>query len=322
MASYSSIRIVIAILLLVLHTSALLLSRVDVPNAWVLANSSGNAEQLIALQVILPLSNIEQLEPLLYSISTPGSPRYRKFLDIQDTNAIFVPSPQCAASVVSWLSTAGATNIYSDGNTVNFEASIQIANRLLNATFREYQDTTGTTKVRTTQYSIPDNMTDYIDFITPTTYFGTTSGHLARPVAVESPLSKRADLPIECSTTFNYEGQDLDGVGPDCLKVLYSIDNYQPDARSGSTIGFGSFLNESASYDDLAQYETYFNITQQSFNVTLINAGVNAQPPTRAREANLDVQNLIGVGHPLPVTEFITGGSPYVTQLVIYLNCN
>ncbi len=27
-------------------------------------------------------------------------------------------------------------------------------------------------------------------------------------------------------------------------------------------------------------------------------------------EANLDVQTIIGVSHPLPVVEFITGGSP------------
>jgi tripeptidyl-peptidase-1 len=39
---------------------------------------------------------------------------------------------------------------------------------------------------------------------------------------------------------------------------------------------------------------------------------VNDQNPKTAQvgEADLDVQNIVGVSHPLPVTEFITGGSP------------
>jgi tripeptidyl-peptidase-1 len=46
--------------------------------------------------------------------------------------------------------------------------------------------------------------------------------------------------------------------------------------------------------------------------VILLSGGTNDQDPATAqiREADLDVQNIIGVSHPLPVTEFITGGSP------------
>ncbi|RAL58922.1 hypothetical protein DID88_009213 [Monilinia fructigena] len=101
-------------------------------------------------------------------------------------------------------------------------------------------------------------------------------------------------------------------VTPQCIKELYSVGNYTPSVSSGSRIGFGSFLNQSALYTDLFQFEELFNIPAQNFSVTLINGGVNDQNPKTAQigEANLDVQNIIGVAHPLPVEEFITGGSP------------
>jgi tripeptidyl-peptidase-1 len=53
-----------------------------------------------------------------------------------------------------------------------------------------------------------------------------------------------------------------------------------------------------------------------SFSVVLVNPQDGAtdlpQPPPLADdgEANLDVQNIVAIAHPLPVTEYITAGSP------------
>jgi tripeptidyl-peptidase-1 len=53
-----------------------------------------------------------------------------------------------------------------------------------------------------------------------------------------------------------------------------------------------------------------------SFSVVLVNPedGATAlpQPPSNADdgEANLDVQNIVAISHPLPITEYITAGSP------------
>lgn len=33
-------------------------------------------------------------------------------------------------------------------------------------------------------------------------------------------------------------------------------------------------------------------------------------PATPFRESNLDAENMIGIAAPLPLTEFLTGGSP------------
>lgn len=81
---------------------------------------------------------------------------------------------------------------------------------------------------------------------------------------------------------------------------------------SDSRIGFGSFLNESTLYSDLATYEDSFGIPCQNFTKVTIAYASNSQDLGDGSfgEANLDVQSIIGVAHPLPVSEFLTGGSP------------
>jgi tripeptidyl-peptidase-1 len=77
------------------------------------------------------------------------------------------------------------------------------------------------------------------------------------------------------------------------LKELYNVGDYVPSASSGSQIGFGSFLNQSAIYSDLFQYEEYFGIPHQNFSTILIAGATNDQDTATAQfgEANLDVSN-------------------------------
>ncbi|KAH0254110.1 subtilisin-like protein, partial [Aureobasidium melanogenum] len=127
----------------------------------------------------------------------------------------------------------------------------------------------------------------------------------------EPASEPQSDLAKRVTTCISHSAHGTAYLGPDCWKQVLNI-TYVPDASSGSRIGFGSFLNESAIEADLFLYEQKYGIPQQSFNVTLINGGVNHQEPeyTTIGEANLDTQNIFGLAHPLPVTEFITGGSP------------
>lgn len=92
---------------------------------------------------------------------------------------------------------------------------------------------------------------------------------------------------------------------------LYNTVGYKADPKSGSNIAFANFLNESPSYSDLQKFENEFKIPSQSFEVlALINGGVNDQNPLTESdgEANLDVQNIIGLVDGLPVYAYITGG--------------
>jgi tripeptidyl-peptidase I len=260
------------------------------------------ADTPITLSIALSQQNLDQLESKLISVSTPGNAQYGKHLDINDINALFPPTSDTA--VLAWLKAVGIANVHSNGKSVNFATTVQKANELLNTTFAYYKSGT-TQKIRTIQYSIPSNLAEYIDLISPTTYFGKTTAAAAIPGATRTEKRAPASQPsvaASCQTS----------ITPSCLKQMYSINDYKADAKSGSRIGFGSFLNQSALYSDLALFEAYFDIPSQNFSVELINGATNDQNGLTAQvgEADLDVEYIVGISHPLPVTEFITGGSP------------
>ncbi|KAF7877472.1 hypothetical protein EAF04_001149 [Stromatinia cepivora] len=270
-----------------------------VPSGWTAAETDSNAA--IILTVSLAMQNLDQLQAKLLAVSTPGNAEYGNHLDADEANALFAPSADASNAVTSWLTSAGARNIVSDGSTVTFAATIEKANSILNATFQTYTSN-GVSKVRTTQYSVPDHVAEHIELISPTTYFGKTVANAPTKVTKKATSATKVTVDASCSTS----------ITPKCIKELYNVGDYTPSVSSGSRIGFGSFLNQSALYADLFQYESYFGIPPQNFSVTLINGATNDQNPATAQndEANLDVQNIIGVAHPLPVQEFITGGSP------------
>lgn len=279
------------------------------PNSWSLINKP-STDSTMALSIALSRQNLDQLESKLIKLSTPGQEKYGQWLDKDDIDSQFPIVDD--ASVVSWLHKAGISNIARDGALLNFTGSVENINQLLNTSFAYYQNGESV-KLRTTQYSIPDELASYIDIISPTVYFGKTRS--AAPVISKShQLQARKPSPTEVSP------ECQTSITPLCLKEMYNVGDYVPEPAAGSRIGFGSFLNQSAQYSDLEAYETLFNIPSQSFTVELINGGVNNQdaPKSDIGEANLDVQLITAVSHPLPIHEFITGGVAYANLHVTY----
>ncbi|TGO28383.1 hypothetical protein BPAE_0028g00300 [Botrytis paeoniae] len=270
------------------------------PSGWTAASET-DSTAAITLTVGLAMQNLDQLEAKLLAVSTPGNAEYGNHLDIDEANALFAPSADASSAVTSWLTSAGAQNIVSDGSSISFATTIEKANSMLNATFQSYTRN-GVTKVRTTQYSVPDDVAEHIELISPTTYFGQTVANVPTKIVKRATSPSKVTVDASCSITITHK----------CIKELYNVGNYTPSVSSGSRIGFGSFLNQSALYADLFLYESYFGIPEQNFTVTLINGATNDQNEETAQvgEANLDIQNIIGVAYPLPIQEFITGGSP------------
>ena len=264
-----------------------------------------------------PYQNIDKLESKIKSVSTPGSKTYGEYLDIDEVNALFAPSAKSESQVKSWLQSAGVETIESDGSLVTFTTTIATANKLLDTEFKVYTDG-ASEKLRTTEYSIPDDLAEAVDFVSPTTYFGGLKPFAAVPRAGMASMESKRQLKSSCFVGIKFAvtpntTQHFNLLSPACLKELYNIGNYTVDKSAGSTIAFGSFLNQSASYSDLAKFEKEFKIPSQNFSIrALINGGVNTQSPLTEMdgEANLDVQNIIGLVDGLPVGEYITGGLP------------
>lgn len=268
-----------------------------VPTGWTYVGAP-SSEGTIALRIGLQEQNLDQLESLIYAVSTPGSPSYGNHLEKEDVAALLKPASETEREVLAWLKQAGVTAVNVDGSWVTFATSVGTANKLLSTEFAYYQSD-GVTKLRTMQYSVPDDLAKHVDLISPTTYFGKTTAQAPTRPQHSNPIYPR-QANQSCATL----------ITPDCLKQIYDI-NYTPTRNSSSSIGFGSFLNQSARTQDLQLFEKRFNIEPQGFSVQLINGGVDDQSiDGNHGEANLDVEYIVGISHPLPVISYITGGSP------------
>ena len=262
------------------------------PNGWDHIATPDDSITII-LQIGLQEQNIDQLEPMLFAISTPGNPKYGDFMEADAVNALLKPSGDSEKAVLDWLRQAGITRIYSDGTWVNFATTIATAKKLLNTQFN-YYTSEGITKLRTTEYSVPESLRKHIDLISPTTFFGKTKIH----APMTGGIAPR-QVDASCDTL----------ITPQCLKQLYNI-NYTPDPKSGSRIAFGSFVKQSVRTADLRKFQKKYKLPRQGFSVELINGGTNNQAKSAHHgEANLDVEYIVGVSQPLPVISYITGES-------------
>lgn len=284
-----------------------------IPHGWQASPHSVPENAAMKLFVSLQYQNLDQLQSQLEAVSTPGSPLYGQYQDVNEQAAMFAPAPDAASKVMAWLKQHNAANIQRTGNMVSFTSSVGQVNKMLNTTFQMYTDGQKS-RLRTTEYSIPSDLTSFVDTISPTTYFGDMKPESPMPSMPELDLEvEKRQVDPSCQTPYvsPSTGNKFLLFTPECAKELYNTKGYKADPRSGSNIAFANFLGQSPNYADLAQFEDYFNIPPQNFTIlALINGGVNDQDPATATngEADLDVEYIIGLSDGLPVYTYITGG--------------
>ncbi|KAH8165812.1 hypothetical protein CIB48_g2449 [Xylaria polymorpha] len=210
--------------------------------------------QMVTLQIDLALDNTSLLMEKLKNLSTPSSPNYGKWLTKEEVDALFPPTDGASAAVTSWLRGYGVERIHEEGSNIKFAAPVETLNRLLNTTFA-YYNVAGSRKLRTTEYSVPEAVAPFVQLIHPTTFFGQTKSH-------HMPISAEVDSLALLGTEAGAEEDCKRLITPPCLRSAYNIGDYVPSAGSGSRIGFGSFLNESARLEDLRKYQRTFGIPE------------------------------------------------------------
>jgi tripeptidyl-peptidase I len=299
---------------------------------WAVAENSLSSDQQITLEIGLTLQNTDQLISKLLDVSTPKSKNYGKWLTKEAAENLVKPTTEANTAVVNWLKSEGVTQIQSDGTWVRFVANIETANRLLAADFQQYERD-GVKKIRTTAYSLPEDLHQHIDIIHPTTFFGQTAAYapkhiprartirrspaVARRQIFSTPKGSQPARPGQVrgdGPYFKVNSKCNSGITPVCVRQLYNVGNYTATATSGSKVAFSSFLNQSYQYEDLRLFQKAFKLPYENATKIFVNNATNSQDPAvagpNAGEANLDVQNIMGLAHGLPVYEFLTGGSP------------
>ncbi|KAJ5152693.1 Peptidase S8/S53 subtilisin/kexin/sedolisin [Penicillium canariense] len=286
-----------------------------VPEGWQYSRTP-RSNQPIKLQVALSQGDTAGFEQAVLDMSTPGHPNYGKhFRSHDEMKRMLQPTASSVDAVRDWLEDAGITDIQQDADWMTFHTTVEKANDLLEANFQYYINRFHhVERLRTLEYSIPGSLVTHVNLVTPTTRFGQL--HANRMTL--HGKSKTADetfkkAVLSASTDCN------SAITPQCLKELYKVDDYEADESNGNKVAFTSYLEQYARYSDLALFEQDIApyAAGQNFTVIEYNGGLNDQNSNSdSSEANLDLQYIVGISSPVPVTEFSTGGrAPLVPDL-------
>ncbi|RDW67256.1 S53 family peptidase [Aspergillus mulundensis] len=283
-----------------------------VPDGW-RYDSTPSANQPLRLRIALKQHNVAGFEQALLDMSTPGHASYgQHFASYDEMKELLLPTDEASTSVKDWLSAAGV-EYEQDADWINFRTTVDQANSLLDADFLWYTATDASGKdtraLRTLSYGVPDAIASHIEMIQPTTRFGGMHANKATVRAKPIFLETNRQL-INAVSSGSLDHCDS-AITPSCLADLYNTEGYKASNTSGSKVAFASFLEEYARYDDLAEFEQTYapSAIGQNFSVVSIHGGLNDQHSSSdSGEANLDLQYIIGVSSPLPVTEFTTAG--------------
>ncbi|CAD0097283.1 unnamed protein product [Aureobasidium mustum] len=218
---------------------------------------------------------------------------------------------------------------------------------MLNATYHNYehQGSKGML-IRTTRWSLPDYLHDHIDTIQPTTsfFYQNPQAKRAEPQSpqwfqegrlptyremVEEDLLDRGHIDIPDQQDFPEfptvkQACNRLAVSPFCIRTLYGIIGYEYQNSQKNGIGIVNFNGQSNNRSDLDAFLRLYRKDAAAANVArtfgteIVNAGRDQQTQLDAQqlesfmdfEGALDIQTVIGVGFPTPVTAYNVGGKP------------
>ncbi|KFY07030.1 hypothetical protein V492_07509 [Pseudogymnoascus sp. VKM F-4246] len=284
-----------------------------VPRGWSLVGPARDATA-IKLRLSLKQQNVDEFYEEMIAVSTPDNAKYGQHYEGLELRSLLAPTDETSSTVASWLSDNGITSIADDGDWIVLQTNVGTANKLLNTKFQWFRNGSGKRPVlRTLQYSVPDEIASHINFIQPTTRFGDIQKQKSTVHIVEDGQAV-SSLKWKPSVSSTVDPACNTSITPTCLLQLYNV-HYKGDPKSGSKIGYASFLEEYARYSDLEKFEdTYAKYAVgQNFTVVQYHGGLNDQNSTAdSGEANLDNQYALGLGYPNPVTEYSVGGRGFL----------
>ena len=265
---------------------------------------------------------------LTLSVSDPDSNNYGRYLTIEDINKLVAPSDKSLQSVEGWLAENGVSKdqlSYSPAKDwIQVSLPVSKVESLLDTKYSVYQHEDGTKLVRTPQYSLPLQLHDDIDLVVPTNTFLNTKRvktsfnpkeRRDSPKAAHNIAPGLASRQTAASSAANVSGVcNATHVTPTCLRTVYETINYTPQVPGKNMVALTDYLQESNNRSDtrlfLEKYRPEAVSAADSFKFEVIGNGSTSQAPTTEFdvEGNLDVQTLIGIDWPTPLTAFTTGG--------------
>jgi tripeptidyl-peptidase I len=259
---------------------------------------------VIQLRIALPQPRFPELEWHLAEISDPFHERYGEHLSKEEVEELVAPHPSSLDAVREWLASHGirseACHQSPAGDWVTVHVPVAQAEEMLGTVCRGclmaasyfklkyprvlwYQefgvwkhDEDGDVLVRTTEYSLPALLDQHVELIQPTTVFHRakrlrSTHHFSPPYDVSPSVSTHAKITIpgyavpvdaSCNATITVS----------CLKQLYNMVNYVPQAMNKNGIALTGYMKEFANFADLRNFyaDQVPAAVNTSFNVILI----------------------------------------------------
>ncbi|EIM82266.1 family S53 protease [Stereum hirsutum FP-91666 SS1] len=283
--------------------------RDSVPSGFVM-DGAAPSDEVLTLRFALAQNDIAGLEKELYAVSTPGSSRYRQFLSQDEVQSYVAPAADTVSAVNDWLSANDLTSwsLTPAGDWIAVNMTVSKANSLFDADFSQFtHESTGSTAIRTLEYSVPASLQSAISFVHPTVAFpvkakGTPAFKKLTQVVPNVNLTSDA-VPASCAST----------ITPACLQSIYGVPTTSASAPS-NTLAVSGYIDEWANEADLKSFlSTYRTDISSSTTFTLqtLDGGSNPQTASEAGvEANLDIQYTVGIATGVPVS-FVSVGEDF-----------
>ena len=266
-------------------------------------------------------------------VSDPDHARYGRHLTAGEINDLIKPTNKTSSLVKDWLHQNGVdlSKIrYSPaGDWMTVDLPVETANSLLGCKYSVFENhDDATSLIRTPEWSLPRYLHDHVETIQPTNSFF----HPIRKKQSQTMVKLRHNemenvnhLSTEVAPSGTIAAAcDQSMVSPACLRTLYGTVNYTTRASGRNKMAMTNYLDEVSLRSDTKAYLDRFrpeiskslDASELLFSQISINNGTTQQTPLdpiqlasqTGMEGNLDVQTLLGIAWPTPLTIYSTGG--------------
>lgn len=161
------------------------------PTGWKYLGPANDATP-ISLSIALKQPDLQELRARLDDISNPSHKDYGAHLTKELVRRYGEVPEATVQTVVAWLGHNNVTEIATEDAWVRFNATIGQVNALLSCNMSRYQKSDSQDLLyRASVYSLPEDLSDRIDYIYPVTQFLSSKKSKRSPDA--SPAIKRAE---------------------------------------------------------------------------------------------------------------------------------
>ncbi|KAF8645563.1 hypothetical protein AX16_007736 [Volvariella volvacea WC 439] len=296
--------------------------RDKLPHGWIRLKKHNPASPL-QLRIALRQSNLDLLDQYLLNVSHPDSPHYGKHWSARKVAETFAPSQESVEGVKMWLMGSGFRGrevvVSKSGGWISVNTTVETAERLLRTEYHVYAHKTGQRHVGAESYSVPEDIAEHIDFITPSVHFDVVIKPQPQARASRPPqrLGYKAS-PKTSNLTDNKLFNDLKDchqqITPACLQALYGF-LYDPISPKRNSFGIVEYTPQSYIQSDLDLFASHFspNLVGKSPTLVSIDGGLVIPEPNFDLnvESNLDLEYAMSLVGDKQEVKLYQIGDPY-----------